>query len=95
MIVMEYFEGGNLLNYLVRRNCKINEERVVQIIHHLATALYYLHVYGIIHRDIKLQNILMTDDTQTAIPKLIDFGFSHILGPNQNAALSVGIKISH
>lgn len=50
----------------------------------------YLHSYGIIHRDIKLENIMMTDDTDKAIPKLVDFGLSKIVGPNEGCKETCG-----
>jgi serine/threonine protein kinase len=40
-----------------------------------------LQSFGGIHRDVKLENIMMTDLTEKAIPKLIDFGLTRILGP--------------
>ena len=48
-------------------------------------ALYYLHSYGIMHRDLKLENIMMTNTTEGSIPKLVDFGLSKIIGPLETA----------
>lgn len=45
----------------------------------------YLHSYGIVHRDLKLENIMMTDTTNKAVPKLVDFGLSKMIGPNERA----------
>lgn len=45
----------------------------------------YLHTLGILHRDLKLENIIMSDQTDNAIPKIVDFGLSLILGPNEKA----------
>jgi serine/threonine protein kinase len=45
-------------------------------------AIEFMHSYSIMHRDIKLQNVMMTNDTDKAIPKLVDFGFAKILGPH-------------
>jgi len=50
---------------------------------HLATAIEYMQTYGIIHRDLKLENIMMTDDTDEAFPKIIDFGLARILVPEE------------
>ena len=48
-------------------------------------AIKYLHSYGIVHRDIKLENIMMSDNTETSIPKLVDFGLAKLIGPNECA----------
>jgi serine/threonine-protein kinase Chk2 len=53
------------------------------ISHSLATALYYLHSYGIAHRDLKPENVLICNDTDTSDVKLVDFGLSKIVGPNE------------
>lgn len=52
-------------------------------IHKIATALYYLHSYGIAYRDLKPENILMTSKEDTADLRLADFGLSKIIGPNE------------
>jgi serine/threonine protein kinase len=59
-IVLEYLSGGDLFEYLNKREFKITEDRARTISHQIANALFYLHTYGIAHRDIKLENILMT-----------------------------------
>ena len=79
-IVVEFLKGGDLYNYLVNNHYKIPEGRVREIMHSLATALYYLHSYGIVHRDIKLENILLGSNGEA---KLTDFGLSKMIGPNE------------
>jgi len=58
----------------------LSDLRVHELAHSLALGVNYLHTYGIMHRDIKLQNIMMTSDTDKAEPKLVDFGFAKIIG---------------
>lgn len=82
-IVMEWLKGGDLFTYLEKRSFKISEDRARSIIHSLAVALYYLHSYGIVHRDIKLDNILMTDESENSDVKIVDFGLSKMIGPNE------------
>jgi len=53
------------------------------LIHSLANAIYYMHSLGIVHRDIKLENVMMTDDSETAKPKLVDFGLAKMVGPEE------------
>lgn len=59
----------------------MSDHRIKQIAYSLSLGVNYLHTYGIMHRDIKLQNIMMTDQSDRAEPKLVDFGFAKILGP--------------
>ena len=51
--------------------------------HKLCTAVYYIHSYGITHRNIKPENILMTTDDDKADIRLVDFSLSKIIGPNE------------
>ena len=48
-------------------------------IHHLLSALAYLHSKSIAHRDIKLENILMVDAEADGEILLIDFGLSSLV----------------
>jgi len=80
---MEYLKGGDFFNYLESRKFKISEDRARKIGHQIATALYYLHSFGIAHRDIKPENILMVDDGDNADVKLVDFGLSKTFCPGE------------
>lgn len=50
----------------------------------------YLHDLGIVHRDLKLENVMMSDQTDYAIPKIVDFGLAKIISPNENATEPFG-----
>ena len=82
-IVMEYLRGGDFFSYLERRHFRVDEDHARKIAHSLATALYYLHSFGIAHRDLKPENILMVDETIDSEIKLVDFGLSKNFGPNE------------
>lgn len=82
-IIMEYCAGNDLFHYIEKRGFKLPEKRACQIIHKLCTAVFYIHSYGITHRDIKPENILMTDDSEEADIRVVDFGLSKKIGPNQ------------
>ena len=75
-IVQEYISGPNLMKYFSRR--PRSELSVKRVMHELFLGLQHLHKLGIGHRDIKLDNIMMTSDEDDASPKFIDFGLSKV-----------------
>jgi tRNA A-37 threonylcarbamoyl transferase component Bud32 len=89
-IFMEYCPGGTLLNYINKRNYKISEKLIATIIYKICLAIYYFHSYGITHRDLKLDNVLMTSEDDNADIKILDFGLSKIIGPNEKCSEPYG-----
>jgi serine/threonine protein kinase len=84
-IVLEYMQGGDLFDYIQARNFKLTEQRVKELAFQIGLAIKYLHNYGIVHRDLKLENVMMSDNTEESIPKLVDFGLAKMIGPNEKA----------
>lgn len=76
LIVMEYVPGGDLLKYL-KTNGKFSEEKCKQLFYQIALGVNTIHKHGILHRDIKLDNIIL-DKTLTTV-KICDFGVSKLV----------------
>ncbi len=77
--------GKDLFDYIAKREYVLPEERAKTIIYQIMKGVRYLHSFGIVHRDLKLENIMMSDQTDKAQPKIVDFGLSKIIGPNETA----------
>lgn len=73
--VMEYCSGGELMDKLIEKNF-FPEIEVQKIMAKLFSAIKYIHEKKIVHSDLKLENIIFSDKTLNAEPKIIDFGLS-------------------
>ncbi len=71
-IVMEYICAGDLLSY-IRKRSKLNEQIAKYIFKQIILGLQFIHNHNIVHRDIKLDNILIDLDNKI---KICDFGVS-------------------
>ena len=77
--VMELCAGGDLLSF-VRRRKKLEEQMAKFIFKQAAKGLAYCHRHLVMHRDIKLENLLLDDE---GVVKLCDFGVSqHLASPD-------------
>ncbi|CAG9329525.1 unnamed protein product [Blepharisma stoltei] len=74
-LVLEYINGGTLLDRLSNYH-KYSEKNAAEIISRLLKAVDYLHSLEIVHRDIKLENILMISENNDIEFKLADFGLA-------------------
>jgi serine/threonine protein kinase len=79
LLVMELCAGGDLLNY-VRKRKKLDEDIAKYLFKQIIEGLGYLHSKSILHRDIKLDNILLDGKGQV---KIADFGVSKLVKPNE------------
>ena len=75
-LILEYVEGMTLKDYMIK-NPRIPIETIVHIAKQISAGLSHAHQNGIIHRDIKPQNILMKEDLTC---KITDFGIARAYG---------------
>ena len=79
---MEFAGGGELLDYLQKKG-SIPETDAREIILQVINVMLYCHQRGIIHRDLKLENVLFRDqaepeDRKDLFIKVIDFGIAGV-----------------
>lgn len=81
-LVMEILDGKDLLSYLKdgRNSIYYNEQQAAKIVKQMLEGLNYMHKLGIIHRDIKLANIVKTSNDKDDLDvKIVDLGFAKFL----------------
>ena len=66
--------------------------KAVHLVHGIADGLAYAHAHGIIHRDIKPHNILVTGDF---VPKITDWGMSKVIATTMEKSSVAGFSLSY
>ena len=90
-IVMELLRGETL-RAKVERQGRLSRGEVVELFIPICDAVAALHDAGIVHRDLKLCNIMLTERTGALVPMILDFGISKdlVAGRNTGRADSIG-----
>ena len=57
--IIEYIPSGNLKNYLLENRSKLSFKELKTIMFQIASAVMFIHSHGIVHRDLKAENILI------------------------------------
>lgn len=86
---MEYCNEGDLDAYIKKRKY-ITEDEAINIMCELIHGFQHLYKHKILHRDLKLANILRHE----GVTKIADFGFSKILGEEDLAATMLGSPLN-
>ena len=79
-IVMEFIDGRPLSSILKSAG-PLSAERTADIGSHVAAALGYAHKHGVVHRDVKPGNVLITDDGHV---KVTDFGIARAMNTEES-----------
>lgn len=85
---MEYAPGGELKQY-IREKGSISEIECQSIMNQICSAVHYCHQKGVIHRDLKLENVLISNLEFMKI-KVVDFGISGYCKDNSSEKTDAG-----
>ena len=90
-IILEYASGGELFDYILRhRFLKDNAAR--RLFAQLVSGVGYLHKKGIVHRDLKLENLLLDRNRNIIIT---DFGFANTFNPNDELSDEIEYNLAN
>jgi hypothetical protein len=89
-IAMEYAAGGTVAGLLKSRSRPMSVTETLPILYRVAAALDYAHHRGILHRDVKLSNILIGRNNQIL---LSDFGIARRIGSDHTMVTTTGYAV--
>lgn len=88
-LILEYYESIDLFIYFTHNifefPLKTKNEITIQIFRQILNGVKYLHEFGIVHMDLKLENIIINPESK--LIKIIDFGKATKINPNENLKL--------
>lgn len=89
-IILEYASGGELFDYILNHRY-LKDPAARRLFAQLVSGVGYLHKKGIVHRDLKLENLLLDRNKHIIIT---DFGFANTFDPNDELGDEVENRIS-
>jgi len=84
-IIMELCTGGALVSRMKNHRHGYGEVAAATIVEKILSSIIYCHHHGVVHRDIKLDNLIYENEGEDAELKLIDFGFACEIAPGREA----------
>ncbi|CAE7144925.1 unnamed protein product [Rhizoctonia solani] len=85
-MVSEYVDGGQMLDYIISHG-RLRERAARKFARQIGSALEYCHKNNVVHRDLKIENILIS---HTGNIKIIDFGLSNLYNPEDHLSTFCG-----
>ncbi|KAG1721894.1 Pkinase-domain-containing protein [Suillus lakei] len=85
-MVFEYVNGGQMLDYIISHG-RLRERVARKFARQIGSALDYCHRNNVVHRDLKIENILISE---TGNIKIIDFGLSNLYDPSATLSTFCG-----
>ena len=87
-LVQELGDGGDMYEYIMNHEQGLSEDKARHYFQQIVLAIDYCHKLHIVHRDLKLENVIFFKSLDVA--KLTDFGFSNKFSPGQKLDTSCG-----
>ncbi|HUS39063.1 MAG TPA: protein kinase, partial [Pirellulales bacterium] len=82
-LVLEYVDGITL-DRLVSDSGPLSLSKACELVRQTAEGLQYIHAHGLVHRDIKPSNLMLANEGNSKIIKILDLGLALLVGDNVN-----------
>ncbi len=92
-IVLEYLRGGELLKAVCQRQ-RYTEDDARALLRPILEGVRYMHSRDVIHRDIKPDNLILSDKSLGSLIKIVDFGFACLVDRNEELRARNGEGVS-
>ncbi|XP_042433380.1 CDPK-related kinase 3-like isoform X2 [Zingiber officinale] len=89
-IIMELCGGGELLDRILSKGGRYKEKDAKVVVIQILSVIAFCHLQGVVHRDLKPENFLFTTKDENAPMKIIDFGLSDFIRPDERLNDIVG-----
>ena len=89
-MVMQLCTGKALFDHVYKQKVVFSEKKIRDIVRSLARAVAFLHANDFIHRDLKLENVLLENASDCKSVQLCDFGFSRHCLPGEVLTKTLG-----
>ena len=86
-LVMDYVDGPTLAQ-LIEQQAPIHSDRIRRLVRDMARGLAHAHKRGLIHRDFKADNVIISTDGADEVAKIVDFGIAMLNEPNKSRKLT-------
>ena len=90
-IILEYASGGELFDYILTHRY-LKDQAARRLFAQLVSGVGYLHKKGIVHRDLKLENLLLDQNRNIIIT---DFGFANTFNPGEELGAEIEYNLSN
>jgi len=88
-LAMEYLDGETLFDTVERRG-PMRPERALTLAMQVAIGLAHAHERGVVHRDLKGENVIVVREDDDEVPKILDFGVARLRSPKNDTEPSAG-----
>ncbi|MGH7438078.1 MAG: serine/threonine-protein kinase, partial [Polyangiaceae bacterium] len=92
-LVQELLEGEDLGAHLAARGHGLPFDAATRILMPIIEAIAYAHGRGVVHRDIKPENVFLARSGGAVVPKLLDFGISHLAVEGAARMTATGVSL--